>query len=112
MSFGKVALPSLNGFIFCEINDIIYCRSDSNYTQIILKNGNSLLIARTLKSFEELLSELTFVRIHQSYIINLNYIQAYNKSAGGFVILDNGLELSIARSRKKEFLKRIANSSL
>lgn len=109
MNYGRIALPSLNGFIFCEISEIVYCRSESNYTRIFLKNGNSLLISRTLKSFEQVFENLPFVRIHNSYIVNLNYIQAYNKSAGGYVVLDNGKEISIAKSRKKLFVQTIFN---
>jgi len=104
----KIAIPTLNGLCFIGIQDIIRCQSDVNYTIIYKKDKSSLTVAKTLKDFEALLKDYQFFRIHNSHLVNLNYIKSYNKGKGGYVILDDGTEIEVSTRRKDDFMKRIA----
>ena len=63
-----------------------------------------ILVSKTLKHFEELLKDFPFVRIHKSYLVNLNEIAQYKKGKGGSVVLNNGKELSVSATRKADLL--------
>ena len=100
---GKLTLPQQAGFLVVNTSDILYCKADDNYTEIYLKEGKHL-ISKTLKYFEEALSTFSFVRIHKSYLVNVNEIERYHRGKGGMVTLSNGKEIMVSASRKKELL--------
>ncbi len=108
----KIALPSSNGLELVKVNDIIYCQADSNYTIFHLSDGQKILVSRSLKEYDEILSPQGFFRIHQSYLIKLSYVKKYIKGEGGTAILENGKELDVSRRRKDGFLKAINLSSI
>jgi two-component system LytT family response regulator len=106
--FGRIILPTLEGFVVVEIREIIRCEADRNYTHFWLEGGKKLTISRTLKYYDELLGESGFVRIHQSHLINLAQIKEYKRrKKGGIVFLNNDLELPVAESRKGDLLQRL-----
>lgn len=100
---GKITIPLQNGFEVLQMEEILYCQADDNYTQIFLKKGKRL-VSKTLKYFEESLSENGFARIHKSYLVNVNEITEYKKGKGGSVVLSSGKEIMVSPSRKKELL--------
>ncbi len=100
---GKITIPLQSGFEVLEIEEILYCQADDNYTNIFV-NDKKKLVSKTLKYFEGILSENGFARIHKSYLVNVNAITAYNKGKGGSVVLSNGKEIMVSPSRKKELL--------
>ncbi len=104
----KMIVPTVSGFEFLEIADIIRCQSDINYTTIYLKDKHKLVVAKTLKEFEELLGEHAFFRVHNSHLINLNCIKTYNKGKGGSVILTDGTEIEVSSRRKDDFIKKLS----
>jgi len=101
----KLAIPTLDGLIFYDINDIIYLEANSNYTNIYLVNKIKVTASKVLKEFEELLPEDIFFRTHHSYLINLHYIKRYIKGDGGQIELQNGTYVDVSRRKKEEFLK-------
>lgn len=101
----KLALPSLDEVYFVKPDDIVRCQSDNNYTRFFLRQGQVILVSRTLKDYEELLEPLGFFRIHKSDVINLKYISKYKRGEGGTVTLDDGTQLEVSRRRKDDFLK-------
>lgn len=101
----KIALPSLQGFELVLIETIIRCEADNNYTHVFLKSRQSLLVSRTLKEIEELLEESSFLRVHQSHLINLNEIIRYVRGEGGYVVMSDNSTVHVSRSRKDELLK-------
>lgn len=105
-NFKRIALSTSDGIHLFDISKIIRCESADNYTKFFLKNGKSILIARTLKEYEELLSEHGFERIHQSHLINLTYLKSYIRKDGGYVIMADNSHLPISQ-RKKEHLQEI-----
>ncbi|MFM9911603.1 MAG: LytR/AlgR family response regulator transcription factor, partial [Chitinophagaceae bacterium] len=103
----KLAIPTLEGLLFYEINDIIHLEANSNYTNIYLTNKAKITASKTLKEFEELLPNDIFFRTHHSHVINLNYIKRYIKGDGGQIELQNGTYIDVSRRKKDEFLKVI-----
>ncbi len=100
---GKITLPQLDGFQVLNVSEILYCKADDNYTEIYLEN-KKILVSKTLKYFEDALSEFPFARIHKSYLVNVNEVVKYRKGKGGSVVVSNGKELSVSASKKKELL--------
>lgn len=100
---GKITLPQQDGFQVLEIADILYCRADDNYTEIHLEH-KKILVSKTLKYFEEALSDFGFARVHKSYLVNVTEVIRYRKGKGGSVVLSTGKEIPVAPSRKKGLL--------
>ncbi|MCI4667138.1 MAG: LytTR family DNA-binding domain-containing protein [Bacteroidia bacterium] len=104
----RIVLPTSNGFTVVNPDDIIRCESDRNYTFIFLKDGRKILVSRTIKEYDEMLSDYNFFRIHQSHLINLGYLKNYTRGRGGYVELTDGSVLDVSARRKSEFLKRMS----
>ncbi|MFT3750675.1 MAG: LytTR family DNA-binding domain-containing protein [Agriterribacter sp.] len=111
LSFQKIALPTMHGYELVPLNNIMYCESKSNYTNIHLNSGPQILISRTLKDIEELLNMPPFFRIHNSFLVNLQYAVRYIKGEGGFLILNNDITVPVSRNKKEELLKLITHLS-
>ena len=111
LSFQKIALPTLHGYELVPLNNIIFCESSSNYTDIHLNNGQHMLISRTLKDIEDLLDMQPFFRVHNSYIVNLQYAIRYIKGEGGHLVLNNDISIPVSRNKKEELLKLITHLS-
>jgi two-component system LytT family response regulator len=104
----KILVPTVSGFEFLDVADIIRCQSDINYTTIFLKEKKKLLVAKTLKEFEEMLTVYDFFRVHNSHLINLACIKSYNKGKGGSLLLTDGSEIEVSTRRKDDFLKKMS----
>lgn len=105
--FHRIALPTIDGLRFIDLNEVLYCKSDSNYTWFHLQNGEKILVTRTLKEYDETLSDNFFVRIHQSYLINIRFVDRYVKGKSGYVIMSDGTEINVSRRKKELFLKKM-----
>ncbi len=103
----KLAIPTLEGLLFFDINDIVHLEANSNYTTIYLSNKTKITASKTLKEFEEILPEEIFFRTHHSHLINLKYIKRYIKGDGGQIELQNGNYVDVSRRKKDDFLKVI-----
>ncbi|MEM0997494.1 MAG: LytTR family DNA-binding domain-containing protein [Bacteroidota bacterium] len=101
----KIVIPHLGGFTLVELADLAYLSADGNYTHFHLANGEEIMSSRTLKSYESVLFEEGFFRIHQSFMINLNYVTAFQKGENT-VRLRNGVVLQVSRTRKAAFVDR------
>lgn len=100
---GKITIPQQDGFQILDVGDIFFCKADDNYTEIYLEH-KKILVSKTLKYFEEALSEYPFARIHKSYLVNVGEVVRYRKGKGGSVVLSNGKELSVSASKKNTLL--------
>jgi two-component system LytT family response regulator len=108
----KIALPTMEGLQMVEIDAIISCSSDSNYTNFILKNNKKLIVSRTMGDVEDLLSDHSFLRIHKSFLVNLNEIHKYIKGEGGYLVMSDGSHIDVSRSRKELLLQRLQPNRL
>jgi len=100
----RIALSTTDGLEFIDTDRILYCESQSNYTNIILEDGRKVLLSKTLKEVDELLTGFGFFRAHKSHLINLRHVTKYVRGEGGYVVMRNGAAITIARSRREEFL--------
>lgn len=103
----QITLPTLDGFLFLPVRDLVCCEAESNYTKCCTASGETVLVSRTLKEFEELLAGHRFVRIHHSHMINLRHLRRYVRGKGGYVVLTGGRELEVSVRRKEEFVRAI-----
>lgn len=101
----RFAASTMEGLIMVNADDILYCESDSAYCKLVFTDGKSLLLSKTLKDVEESLHQDEFCRIHSSYLVNLNYVKKYIKGEGGEVVMNNGVNLPVSRTRKQDFLR-------
>jgi len=99
----KIALPVLGKILFCRVEDILYLKASSAYTQVVTRK-KSLLISKGITEFEYMLEEdERFFRVHRSYIVNIEYIQEYLKHDNGGIVMENEDYIPIARERKQDF---------
>ncbi len=108
-NFQKIALPTSNGYVFVEIDQILYCEANRSYSCFYLISGQKILVSKPLKTFEDILKPFQFFRINRSNIINLKYIEKYSRTRLGEVILNNGKVLSVSENKRDAFLKIILN---
>lgn len=100
----KLALPVEGKIAMLEYESILYCESDGNYTRIYITNQKTIMISRTLKDIENMLPHPFFLRIHHSYVVNIDHIKEYIRGEGGEVILSNGTQLRVSRNKKEELI--------
>lgn len=105
----KIALPSSHGLEIIHINKILRCRSENNYTVFHIEGGEQLIVSRSLKEVEEILSAHAFIRIHQSHIINTTCIKSISRKEGGFVLMCDGSEVPVSRQKKEMLDKLLEN---
>lgn len=106
----KIALSVADKIEFVEVGTIVRCESESNYTTFFLKSGEKLIVSRTLKEFDDLLTPYNFLRVHQSHLINLDEIKSFMKADGGYIRMKDGSTVSISRQRRNyvmEILKQL-----
>ncbi|RZS98833.1 LytR/AlgR family response regulator transcription factor [Aquimarina brevivitae] len=99
----KITVPTQEGFDVLSVAQILYCEADDNYTKIYLDKGQKL-VSKTLKYFEDLLTDKGFARIHKSYLINVTAVKKFKKGKGGSVVLSSGKELPVSSSKKSRLL--------
>ncbi|NQY08967.1 MAG: response regulator transcription factor [Flavobacteriales bacterium] len=104
----KMVLPMLDGFEVVTLNEIIRCDANDNLTDIYLTDRTKRTVCRTLKFYEETLSDYDFVRVHKSHIVNINFVKQYKKGKGGEVILSDGSYVRVSPTRKKDFLDKFS----
>jgi two-component system LytT family response regulator len=104
----KIALPTLEGYLFRKVEKITVLQAQGNYTQLYFDDSSKILVCKTLSNMEEMLSiHPQFIRIHRSYTINLDHIERYVKGKGGYIILENGQSVSVSNSRKAAFFEAL-----
>lgn len=105
--YHKIAFQTETGFEFVKVNSILYCEADSNYTKVVFLEGKKITLTKTLKLVEELLPANIFKRIHRSYLVNINYVNRFNKTNDYYVELTNGETLPVSVRKKDDFINDI-----
>lgn len=100
----KIVLPVLDGFEVVEVQEIIRCKANDNFTDFHLIDGKKKVICRTLKFYDQILSELGFIRVHKSHLVNMQYVKAYKKGKGGYIEMQDGSMVDVSASKKQAFL--------
>lgn len=105
--FEKLALALQGKTIFIERNEVVYCKSDGNYTHVYLRDGSHHFVSKKIKEIEETLHSEQFFRTHHSYLVNLQYIKAYVKTDGHQLVLISGEQIPVSRQKKEELQAKI-----
>jgi two-component system, LytTR family, response regulator len=101
----KIALTTSEGLVFKKIRDIVRCESDRMYTIVAMADGEKLMVSKPMGQLEEILDGQGFFRVHNSHLINMNHIRQFVRADGGYVVMDDGATVSVARNRKEDFLE-------
>ena len=103
----KIALPRMEGLQLVTIGNIVSCASERNYTFIYLKEKKKMLISRPLKEIEELLEDYFFLRVHHSFLVNLQEISKYVRGEGGYLVMSDRSTVDVSRSKKDLLLGKL-----
>lgn len=100
----KLSLHTQEKIIVVDIENIIRCKSDNNYTTFYFKDDSTILVSKTLKFYADILKENDFIRVHQSHLINKYQIKEFIKSDGGYLILKNNTNIPVSKRKKADVL--------
>lgn len=103
----KISITDAKGVHVVKVIDVLYCESDGNYTTFMMVDEVEIVISKNLKHFESKLKDYNFLRIHKSYLVNLDHIDFLVKEQGGSVIMKNGKSLPVSRNCKKELYEKM-----
>jgi two-component system LytT family response regulator len=105
----RLVLKTQESVHVVELHEIIRCEADRNYTSFFLVGGKKILVSKTLKEYETLLTQHNFLRIQQSHLINLDYVDRYDKGNGGSVVMKDKSEVPLSPAKRDVFFKIIEN---
>jgi two-component system LytT family response regulator len=100
----KISVPVANGIVFIDSHKIMRGEASGSYTRLVTSDAKTILVTRPLVFFEEELPSEDFMRIHDSFIINRNFVSSFIKSKNGSVIMTDGFTCNIGAGKKMPFL--------
>lgn len=103
----KIDLPTTNGFIYVCIDKIIRCEASDNYTLFHFTDRKPVIVCRTLGSYETILKDFGFIRVHHRHLINPDHLLQYLHGRGGTILMSDNREVSVSQRKREEFLKLI-----
>ena len=105
----RLVLKTQESVHVVDLENIIRCEADRNYTSFFLTGGKKILVSRTLKEYETLLIGHNFLRVQQSHLVNLDYVDRYDKGNGGSVVMKDGSEVPLSPAKRDIFFKILEN---
>lgn len=105
----RLVLKTQESVHVVDLEQIIRCEADRNYTSFFLKDNKKILVSKTLKEYETLLAAHNFLRVQQSHLINIDYVDRYDKKNGGAVVMKDGSEVPLSPAKREVFFKRLEN---
>ncbi len=108
----KIVVMDKNEYVFINTKDIYYAEAKGSYTYIKTKDHCNLLVSKNIKVLNEKLNTFPFIRIHKSFLINLDFIKKYIKTDGGYLIMQDGKSIPISTRRKDTFTSIIDSLSI
>jgi len=103
----KIVLSLHDSLQVIDLKELMFCKSDKGYTSFFLNNGKKHMASKSLKEFEEQLNKASFTRPHQSYMVNLKFIEKYDKS--GVIYLKNNQKIPVSSRKKEDFISKLLN---
>ncbi|MBO6517933.1 MAG: response regulator transcription factor [Bacteroidia bacterium] len=103
----KITIPTRHGFKIIDSAELCWVQADGNYSWIHLNGERAELVTRTIGHFEDILDSEKFVRVHNSSLINLDFLAEFSFEGGGTAFLKDGTSLNIAKRRLKTFKQRV-----
>jgi two-component system LytT family response regulator len=105
----RLVLKTQESVHVVDLDDIIRCEADRNYTSFFLNGGKKILVSKTLKEYETLLSAHNFLRVQQSHLVNIDYVDRYDKKNGGAVVMKDGSEVPLSPAKREIFFQCLEN---
>jgi two-component system LytT family response regulator len=105
----KIVLSTAEMIHVINVDDILRCESDNYYTYFFFTDGRKLLVSKTLKENEELLSNHNFIRPHKSHLVNVKYIKSFIRQEGGYIIMTDGSKIPVSRRKKDKIMETLFN---
>ena len=102
----KIALHTSEKIVVAPLKEIIRLEAMTNYTHFHFADGSKLLITKTLKEYDKILSDAGFVRVHQSHLVNMEFVKAYVKTEGGYILMKNDHIVPVS-VRKKSYVMNL-----
>lgn len=103
----KISLHSADKILVVNLDDIIHCKSDNNYTEFYMNNQQKIIVGKTLKYFADILKEYDFIRVHQSHLVNLQFVKEFIKSDGGYIVLQNNQTIPVSVRKRNEVIEAL-----
>ena len=103
----KLRIPIQQGFEVLLLDDIVFCEAQSSYTKFHLADRKQIVSSKTIKEYEQVLSDSFFVRVHKSYLINMKHVRKYHRGEGGTILMTGDVEIDVAKRKKEYLLRRI-----
>lgn len=101
----RITLRLQDHFQLINFDDIQYCKSDGGYTTFFLSENRKVMVSKSLAEYEKLLPSYEFIRSHQSYIVNISFIEKLTKE--GFLVLKNGANVPVSVRKKEEVVRKL-----
>ena len=108
-SASRLSLPTSEGIVYAEVDQISRCEAKGPYTNIYFKDDSKIMTSRNLKEYEQSLKDHKFMRVHNSHLINLSEVKKYVKADGGYIEMRDGSQVPVSQSNKDEFLQQMKN---
>jgi len=105
----RIVLSTSEGMHIIDVVDIIRCESDDYYTRFFIRDRKPILVSRTLKEHEELLTEFGFIRPHKSHLINTRYVKSFIKADGGYILLQDGTTVPVSRRKREKTIHDLSH---
>jgi two-component system LytT family response regulator len=106
----RIILPTADNLYLVSVEDIIRAEADSNYTVFWLTEGRKIMVSRTIKEYDEMLSGSGMIRVHQSHLVNVPFIDRFVKRDGGYLKLKDGTTVPVSPNLKKKVLQSIKDN--
>lgn len=103
----KISLHTSEKIIVVDLNEIIRCEADNNYTMFYFLDGSHILVTKTLKTYADLLTKYDFLRVHQSHLVNIKYIKSFFKSDGGYLLLKDKSTVPVSVRKRAEVMEAL-----
>jgi two-component system LytT family response regulator len=108
-SLKRIVLHTSECLHFIDINNIVRCEADSNYTFFHLVDNKKILVSKTIKEYSELLKDSGFLRVHQSHLVNIVHIDKFIKSEGGYLLMKDKSSVPVSVTNRHQILKILSS---
>lgn len=102
----KIALPYQNGVTFVDVNRIMYCEADNNYSRFILDKGEEHVVSKTLREVQEVMEGKNFLRVHRQFVVNLNHIKKFVRGEGNYLVMNDNKSIPVSRTHRDQLIDR------
>lgn len=105
----RIILRTADALQLISVSEIIRAEADSNYTNFYLAGNRRIIVSRTIKEFESMLSGSGIIRVHQSHLVNIIFIDRFMKRDGGYLLLREGTKIPVSPNLKNQVIQSITD---